>query len=284
MKKVDRLDWTAGFAFNAYGTSVGIRTNDKEALGEIKALLPPGSSETTEPVVDTLFSLRVGPETRRKGVRNYHLLYLNAAQQARTMVLEQALDVLENLVTIIVAYGADSKYLFVHAGVVGWKDTAVVIPGTSFSGKTTLVSELIKTGATYYSDDMAIFDSNGYVHPFAVSLSVRSKDGNKRLTAEHFGSKVGNRPLPVGLVLVTKYEQGAVWQPEELTPAETMMALLDNTVAARKDPKTALPILQQVAMSALALKSNRGDAQTTVAQLKNRLQVAASTSSQFVTV
>ena len=56
--------------------------------------------------------------------------------------------------------------VFVHAGVVGWKGHAIVIPGRSRSGKTTLVAELVKAGAEYYSDEFAVLDAEGRVHPF----------------------------------------------------------------------------------------------------------------------
>ena len=63
--------------------------------------------------------------------------------------------------------------VFVHAGVVGWKGRAIVIPGRSYSGKSTLVSELIRAGAAYYSDEYAVFDSRGRVYPFAKPLEMR---------------------------------------------------------------------------------------------------------------
>ena len=39
MRKVDRLGWTAGIAFNAYGASVGIRVNDAALMERLPALL-----------------------------------------------------------------------------------------------------------------------------------------------------------------------------------------------------------------------------------------------------
>src|SRR5262245_29166046 len=56
--------------------------------------------------------------------------------------------------------------LFVHAGVVGWRGLAIVIPGRSHSGKSTLVAELVRRGAVYYSDEFAVLDETGRVHPY----------------------------------------------------------------------------------------------------------------------
>jgi len=65
------------------------------------------------------------------------------------------------------------RRLFVHAGVVGWRGQAIIIPGRTFTGKTTLVAALVKAGATYYSDEYAVLDVRGRVHPYARPLGIR---------------------------------------------------------------------------------------------------------------
>ena len=66
--------------------------------------------------------------------------------------------------------------IFIHAGVVGWQGRAIVIPGRSFSGKSTLVAALLQAGATYYSDEFAVLDGRGYVHPFLARRSFPFAD------------------------------------------------------------------------------------------------------------
>ena len=192
MKKVDRLGWTAGLSVTAYGASVGVRTNDETVLARMLPLLPPAWHPSESPIVDTLFSLRVGPPTTRKGRRNYHLLYAGATRLARTFDLEEVFRLLENHIHITVGYWAKADHLFVHAGVVGWQGKAIVMPGRSHVGKTTLVSALIRAGATYYSDDMAIFDPQGRVHPYPVPLSVREPNGPCKYAPEAFDSTAGS--------------------------------------------------------------------------------------------
>ena len=53
--------------------------------------------------------------------------------------------------------------VFLHAGVVGWRGKAIIIPADSFKGKSTLVAELVRNGATYFSDEFAVVDANGLV-------------------------------------------------------------------------------------------------------------------------
>ncbi|MCO6452359.1 MAG: hypothetical protein J5I90_16390 [Caldilineales bacterium] len=260
MAKVDRLGWTAGLSFNAYGASVGIRTNDAAILERVPEIMPPEWERAEAPVVDSLFSLWVGKSASRQGRRHYHLLYSGAARLTRTLDIDEVFHDLENYLLLTVAYWAKEDHLFVHAGVVGWQGQAILIPGRSHTGKTTLVSELIKAGAMYFSDEMAVLDPAGRVHPYPIPLSVREDNGTCKYSPDEFGATIGEEPLPVGLILVTEYQEGARWQPRRLTPARAMMALLDNTVAARKDPKVSLPILGQTVDGVAALKTRRGEA------------------------
>lgn len=141
MAAVDRLGWTAGLAFTAYGASVGIRTNDAAAMAQLHTVLPPAWTPVDGPVVDSLFSVWVAPPATGKGRRNYHLVYSAAGRVARTLDLAEALARLEDALRITVAYWARKEYLFVHAGVVGWQGRAIVLPGRSHSGKSTVVVE-----------------------------------------------------------------------------------------------------------------------------------------------
>src|SRR5205085_12389371 len=107
---------------------------------------------------------------------------------------------------------------FVHAGVVGWNGRAIILPGKSMSGKSTLVAALVRAGATYYSDEYAVFDAQGRIHPYARPLSLRGEEGApaKRCPAQELGGTPGNGPLRVGLVAAADYRPGASWRPRPL--------------------------------------------------------------------
>src|SRR5262249_38753244 len=121
------------------------------------------------------------------------------------------------------------RRVFVHAGVVGWRGRAIVIPGRSFSGKTTLTAALVKAGFTYYSDEYAALDSAGRVHPYARLLGIREHgqfERATRYTVESLGGKRGARPLPVALVIVSQYKPVAQWRPRRLSAGEGALAML----------------------------------------------------------
>jgi hypothetical protein len=142
------------------------------------------------------------------------------------------------------------------------------------TGKTTLVKTLVEVGATYYSDEYAILDQAGLVHPYPVDLSVRGHHGQPsgKVPVTSFGGQVGREPLPVGLILVTAYQPTARWRPRSLTAGQVLLALMDNTVAARGDPAHTMPILKQAVSGVIALKSKRGQAGEIASWLLARLE------------
>jgi hypothetical protein len=147
------------------------------------------------------------------------------------------------------------------------------MPGPSFAGKTSLVRAWLEAGATYYSDEFAVLDRAGQVHPFARPLAVRdpSAPTGRRVPVEALGAEVGRAPVPVGLVIVTSYRPGTCWRPRPLTAARALLALMRHTVAARGSPSHSMPILKRVVMGAVVLAGRRGEAEPAVAAALGRI-------------
>jgi len=268
MEKIDRLGWAAGLSIQAYGLRIGVRVSKAEALDDVLAVLPPGWEPSCTPIVDRLYSLRMGGPTHGNRVRNYHILFMGLQKLARTHDLGEALDALESDLQIHVAEFAHNR-IFVHAGVVGWRGQAILLPGPTCAGKTSLVTALLRAGATYYSDEYAVLDGRGLVHPYARRLSLRQPGGerNHRCGPEEFGSHSGEKPLPVGLIALTSFGAGAVWQPKTLSPGKAAMELLLNTIPAQTDPEAVLSTLRRVVAFAPTIRSPRGEADDIVEDL-----------------
>jgi hypothetical protein len=67
-----------------------------------------------------------------------------------------------------------AESLFVHAGAVGFDGRGMILVGESGAGKTSTVAALLRRGATYLSDEVALLDpSAGAVMPFAVPMAVK---------------------------------------------------------------------------------------------------------------
>lgn len=271
MQKIDRLGWTAGFQFSVHGIHVGVRSNQPEILAELQRRLPLGWQPKLTPNVDVLFSLKVGGAGQRPGMRLFHLLYGNFVRLIRTHELTDALDTFETRVQTYIAEFARNR-TFVHAGVVGWKGQALLIPGRSLSGKSTLVRALVKAGATYYSDEYAVLDAAGRVHPYPLPIGLRKSPNEKqeKLPIETFGGIVGTKPLPIGLILTTEFKEGARWRPKPISAGQGLMSIMSNTVSAQHNPAKALETLQQVVLKAPVLKGTRGETDEVVEVLLNR--------------
>lgn len=260
---LNHIDWVAGFSFLSYGVRVGVQVNDVRVMEKVLPHLPPGWKITTASV-DRLYSLFVRKKINRKAEK-LHELYVNAEKLIAVPKLDGLLDYLESKLQLYVAEFAPRR-VFVHAGVVGWKGKAILIPGRSYSGKTSLVTALVQAGATYYSDEYAVLDEQGLVHSYPRKLSIRENGSYKgtKYAAEELGGKTGNKPLPVGLVVVSKYKEGVRFRPREISAGEGVLALLNNTVPARTKPKTALATLKQVITGARTIKGIRGESSETV--------------------
>ena len=273
MQKLDRLPWAEGISIRSYGVRIGLRVNKLGALKEFLPGLPPGWRPARSQIVDRMYSIFVSGAGAGRNGRKSNIVYADAKRVAQTPELHQALDAFESDLQLYVAEMSPHR-LFVHAGVVALRGKAVVIPGRSFSGKSTLTSELVKAGAIYYSDEYAVLDRNGYVHHYARPLSIR-ENGHlgtpKKYKVEAFGGRAGARPLPVGLVVVSKYKPGAKWRPRELSAGEGALELIANTVSARREPEKVLSTLNHVVEGAAVLKGFRGDASQVVEFILDRL-------------
>ena len=271
MRKLDRLGWAAGLTFKSYGVRFGVRADDAAVLGRLAEFLPPGTSEAPAGIVERLYSIRTGAGgAERRGLQRFKLLYADHVRLARTVDIEELFERFEADLQLSVAETARRR-VFVHAGVVGWKGRAVVVPGRSFSGKTTLVAELVRAGAEYYSDEFAVLDAAGRVHPFAKPLAVRGEDLRQhKVSVVELGGSAATKPLPVGLVVVSEFREGSRFRPRTLTPGQGSLALLANTVPARRRPLEVLETLAKVVSTAAVLRGSRGEAAEAAARILER--------------
>ena len=268
MAKIDRLGWAKGIAIISYGVRVGVRVNNPRVLDRAIDRLPPGWKHARTSSIDHLYSLIAGDAKPRSSVRRLSLGYWNILRIARSRNFVDVLDAFEAHVQLTVAEHAPAR-VFIHAGVVGCNGKAILIPGLSHSGKSTLVRELIRAGATYYSDEYAVLDERGRVHAYPRPLGMRQPGSpeTRKVSAEKLGAEIGSKPLRVALVVSTNYKEGARFRPRELTRGMGVLELLANTVSARSQPELALTALPRALESARILKGARGEARELAASI-----------------
>ncbi len=264
LKKNTAKSETAKFcqiSFQSYGVKIGVRAESDDLLSTVKNDLdkinPQGFEIIENWQAEHLF------EIKSKG---NNIFELTKGDELLWSQEGDFFSYLQSQIRLAVAEFAESR-VFLHAGAVGWKGKAILIPARSFSGKSSLVAALVGQGALYYSDDFAVLDENGMLHPFHRPLSLRGiEDKYKQVDfpIEALGGKVGNESLPVGLIVLTEYREGErnpkIWKPDVLSGGGGIMEIIAHTIPIRYNPKFSLGVLNKVAECAIICKSLRGDA------------------------
>jgi len=259
MAELDRRVWQEGIAFTSQGRRIGVRVSTRGQLERIREILPPGSRPIASPIVQHLFSLIAPRSSPGKGERRGHLVYAQDDCVARSRDLAGALRSLERHLELYVAEHSHSR-VFLHAGVVAWQRRAILIPGRSHSGKSTLVAALVKAGAIYYSDEYAPIDTACRVHAYPAPLRLRTRLGALPKRVVPIPRDLSLPPLPVGLIVVTAYERGAHWHHRTLTPGRAALEVLRHAVPARRTPERVVERLARLTARARLVKGRRGPA------------------------
>jgi hypothetical protein len=162
------------------------------------------------------------------------------------------------------------RHTFIRAGVVSLEGVGIVIPGKSRNGKTTLVAALLGLGATYYSDEFAVVDAAGLIHPWAKPLSVRASATDELGVPESRPpARSATQPIRAGLIIDTCYQQGERWNPTPTIAGAAAELLLANAPSARFRPAEALKAAAQLARDARALSGPRGEANDMAVALRS---------------
>ena len=240
-------------AFESFGVRLRVTADAPEVLERIPALLPPDAQPCAPAAAQGSLEIPARPDG------SYDFM-IDGSPVTKGIDLSFALTLLEAQLRIYVGLNAPNR-IFVHAGVVAHHGRAIVIPGLSLAGKTTLVLALVRAGAIYYSDEFAVLDERGLVHPFAKPVSVRDDD---QIQSDHdielFGGIAGKEPLEVGAAVFTKYRPGAEWSPTELPPGRGALAMFSNSLAAMKRSEEVMRTIKHAVEGALLLEGERGEA------------------------
>jgi hypothetical protein len=242
--------------YSAYGVRIGLAIS-LDLLPHLPSPLIPGGQEHAPEPPFAFFRFQharlADGRSAFQVADNGSIIFLSGDVQA-------AARVLESRVHQYVAASTEAA-VFVHAGVVRWDGRAVAIPGPSHSGKSTLVAALVSAGATYYSDEYAVIDLEGRVHAFPRQLRLRADILQQMVTTlPKLPPGTPLQPLPLGWVLNIRYNPAGTWRPGALTPGQTLLALLENTVAVRRQSESTIKILKTAVGFAAGWNSERAGA------------------------
>lgn len=246
--------------FESFGVPLRVCASTEEVLVRIEQLLP--LERTDRGSVLTAHRLGIVSEEDLT-----FSVYNSNTCVSQGVDLELALVTFDGQVRSYISLHAPDL-VFVRAGVVGYQGRTIVIPGDSFSGKTTLVAALVRAGADYYSDDYAVIDAAGRVHPFANALALHPDGAHSDVG---IAAAAGTLPLPVGLVVVTYFNPDAEWLPTTLAGAAAALELIAHTPTVTTRPHDAMKAVTTALQGAVLLKSERGEADEVARDLLERL-------------
>lgn len=169
----------------------------------------------------------------------------------------------------------------VHAALAVVDGVAIVVPGRSFTGKTTLGLALARAGAVLASDEYALVDATtGLVTGWPRAARVRLDGGGSR--REPVAATI--EPTPVALVALLRFDatldgSGAPVTEEPLTRADGVVRVLDETVCARSRPQESLDAALLLTEREV-IAGPRGDADAAAEWLVARLRATTRTAAR----
>jgi len=154
-----------------------------------------------------------------------------------------------------------SNVVAIHAGVAACGGSAILLPGPSHSGKSTLVAELVRRGCAYFSDEYALIDPMGLAHPYPRAMMLRNGEAAARpVLASEWNATVGCGPAPVALVLALEYAPGATWNIRRVPQSEMLLTLLKNTPHSVSESRDLVAPLLRTSKGAACFAGVRGEA------------------------
>lgn len=199
----------------------------------------------------------------------YHLVY-GEHRYGPYKSVEGAMRGVSNGIHFVI--GKRSPMTFLHAGAVEIEGNAVVFPGRSRWGKSSLVASLVEQGCGYMSDEYAVISQDGTVFPLSKPIRLRRAGG---AVHRHPPSVSAPGGLHCSALILTRFEEGAQWAPESMTSGVAILETLPCALQSTEFPEQVLASLAALVRGAECYRSSRGNfaptAESIVALVGDRL-------------
>jgi hypothetical protein len=243
-----------GLALRAFDCSIIATANSPEAFEILERYIFPSfpRAEATSDAPDISLHIEQGGEEFR--------LSKDGESFASS---GQAIDLVPHLIHLLdeAVVQRLTALRAVHAGTVLVNGRALLLPGATHSGKSSIVAELLRRGATYFSDEYALIDADGLVHPYPRPLLLRRGSPEQfPVLAGECNARVGNTPAPVGWILLAQYEAGSAWSITPVPQSLALVALLQNTPHALADSPELIEMFQRAVAGATCYAGRRAEA------------------------
>lgn len=245
-----------GFGVSAFDVNIRVEADSLDALAVFDRYIFPSLPRVDLARIEPDLSFRiaqVGDE--------FHLLFDGSDRASATDAVHLIPHLFHQLDDMVIRRLTSLKA--VHAGAVVWGGKAIIMPGSTHSGKSSLVAELLRNGAAYLSDEFALIDAVGMVHAYPRPILTRNGDGfQSALLPAECGAQIAETPVPTGWILTLAYHAEASWAVEEVSQSVALISLLRNTPHAMVDSPEMLPAFERAVAGAACFTGRRGEAST----------------------
>lgn len=259
--------------FDLHGAKFRIVLDDPERAGVLDAAVPLGCLPVDPGEAGFSLSLVSRGDPAVRG------LYFDGYDRDPILRFDEldsgTLKGIETKILFAIALGACPRLFLLHAGAVAFGGHGLLIVGGTHSGKTSLVRELLRCGADYFTDDCAVLSSDGTLYPNPQPLGIRGAGDREFVGPEAFGADAGSSPVRVGTVVFTGFREGARWEPERIGIGPASMLLLKNFFypgAVNEYPAESMRFAAAVFRNASAFRGERGEAREVADWLRRRVE------------
>lgn len=205
-----------------------------------------GWAELQEPAVDLLFSLRIGKATTRRGVRNYHLLFLGGARLTRVLDPEELFEQFEASLHKYVPALAEGCVLL-QSMALEIDGQALLLPGCESEA---VWEALLKAGMSPIAREIVVLHGDGAVGAYPTFKSSS----------------------PVACIaFVEDSERVKGFRPRRLSEPKTSFYLLGRALNAHNSSDRVLEIIASVTALSTNLKGRYRNADEAAQVLLKRM-------------
>ena len=253
-----------------WGVSARLSASREVLLRSALRGVPPGFRTSRRPLSGPLLPFRTSAGAILTTLEG-RAIRLGVSRKQVTAYVESRLESL--------ASTHSPRFAFLHAGCVEIDGHAIVLPGRSCAGKSTLVAEFVKRGARYLSDDLVPIDARLRAHPFPRPIGIRPVQGGAATKASltSLGLEPATRPRPIAFIWCGSFEPLvgiSSFAPQ--SAAQAFAALLAHAPGAQVRPEVIVPILAGIARTVPVFVGVRGEASEIVDAIRARLKRSVS--------
>lgn len=215
--RIDGIGWTHGVSRLIQGRAIGLRSDSPALLREMEALAGPYGDAADRERVQGLFSMKAGGPGKRRGLRNFFVLYDGWTKVARSLEKEPVLrEFRARWLSAVATTLYPETNLTLEGIVLGHQGLAHAWLGLSVSQAAELMARAQSEGMEALSKTALVLNLAGTIRPMPDSA-----------TQEGAPADLGSLP-DIRLSSLTFVEPVAA--PQTLTPGQGALKLLNRGI------------------------------------------------------